>query len=104
MEKEQKFTNMEIFFLLVAIACAILGIGYKNLILGGVAVLTGFFALASLIKRKKKSKIEELIMSRTFTIGDLHGRVEALKEVLQKSNFDYEHDTLIVLGDIVDGL
>jgi len=53
MEREKKFTNMEIFLILVAIGCAILGVGYKNLILGGVSVLSGFFAMASLIKRKK---------------------------------------------------
>ena len=56
MEDKQKLTNLEIFFLLVAIACAILGVGYKNLILSGVSILTGFFAFASIIKRKKNNK------------------------------------------------
>ena len=56
MEREKKFTNMEIFLILVAIGCAILGVGFKNLILGGVSVLSGFFAMTSLIKRKKEQK------------------------------------------------
>ena len=39
----------------------------------------------------------------TFTIGDIHARIEALKEVLKASKFNYEEDTLVVLGDIADG-
>ena len=40
---------------------------------------------------------------KTFAIGDIHGRYKALLEVLQKSSFNYDEDTLIILGDIVDG-
>lgn len=40
---------------------------------------------------------------KTFCIGDIHGRADALKEVLVKCKFDYKKDKLIVLGDIVDG-
>ena len=40
---------------------------------------------------------------RTLVIGDIHGRVDALKEVLTLSQFDYDNDKLIVLGDVVDG-
>ncbi len=40
---------------------------------------------------------------RTFAIGDIHGAHKALKQVLERSNFDYENDRLIVLGDVVDG-
>lgn len=40
---------------------------------------------------------------KRFVVGDIHGRFEALKEVLTKSNFDLANDLLIVLGDIVDG-
>lgn len=40
---------------------------------------------------------------KTYVIGDIHGRVEALKKVLVDSNFDYKKDKLIVLGDVVDG-
>lgn len=39
----------------------------------------------------------------TFAIGDIHGRYVALVEVLLLSGFDYSNDTLIVLGDVVDG-
>ena len=40
---------------------------------------------------------------KRFVIADIHGRLEALKQVLEDSYFDYEKDKLIVLGDIVDG-
>lgn len=40
---------------------------------------------------------------RTFVIGDIHGNYKALKQVLERSNFDYDNDVLIQLGDIVDG-
>jgi serine/threonine protein phosphatase 1 len=40
---------------------------------------------------------------KTFVVGDIHGRIEALKEVLTLSNFDYDNDKLILLGDIADG-
>ena len=40
---------------------------------------------------------------RTFAIGDIHGRYDALIEVILKSKFDYETDKLIVLGDVCDG-
>ena len=39
----------------------------------------------------------------TFAIGDIHGRIKALKEVLKKAKFDYEKDKLIILGDVCDG-
>ena len=40
---------------------------------------------------------------KTFVIGDVHGANKALEEVLEKSNFDYDNDTLISLGDLCDG-
>jgi serine/threonine protein phosphatase 1 len=40
---------------------------------------------------------------KTYVIGDIHGRIEALREVLASSKFDYANDRLILLGDIVDG-
>jgi len=40
---------------------------------------------------------------KTFTIGDIHGNYKALSQCLQRSQFNYETDRLIVLGDIVDG-
>lgn len=38
-----------------------------------------------------------------FAIGDIHGRAAAFNQVLKASNFDKKYDTLISLGDIVDG-
>lgn len=40
---------------------------------------------------------------RVFVMGDIHGAHKALVECLQRANFDYEHDTLIQLGDVTDG-
>jgi serine/threonine protein phosphatase 1 len=40
---------------------------------------------------------------RKFVLGDIHGRIEALLQVLVLAKFDYENDKLILLGDIVDG-
>lgn len=42
-------------------------------------------------------------MNRILTIGDIHGNFKALKQALERSSFDYENDTLISLGDVVDG-
>lgn len=39
---------------------------------------------------------------RTFVIGDIHGEYQALLQCLQRANFDYNTDTLISLGDVVD--
>lgn len=40
---------------------------------------------------------------KTFVLGDSHGAYKALKQVLEKSSFDYENDRLICLGDVADG-
>lgn len=40
---------------------------------------------------------------RTFVMGDIHGCYEGLKQCLARSGFNYDEDTLIQLGDIVDG-
>jgi serine/threonine protein phosphatase 1 len=40
---------------------------------------------------------------RRFVCGDLHGGYLALKQVLEDSDFDYDNDLLICLGDVVDG-
>jgi serine/threonine protein phosphatase 1 len=39
---------------------------------------------------------------RTFCLGDTHGNYKGLMQCLERSEFDYENDTLISLGDIVD--
>lgn len=41
--------------------------------------------------------------NRTLVIGDCHGAHKALVQCLNRSNFDYNNDKLIVLGDVVDG-
>lgn len=40
---------------------------------------------------------------KTFVIGDIHGALKALKQVLERSKFKYKTDKLIVLGDVADG-
>lgn len=40
---------------------------------------------------------------KRFVIGDIHGNAIGLKQVLKESNFDYDNDLLITLGDIADG-
>jgi serine/threonine protein phosphatase 1 len=40
---------------------------------------------------------------KTFALGDVHGGYKALKQVLERSSFNYEEDRLICLGDIADG-
>lgn len=42
-------------------------------------------------------------MKKKFTIGDIHGNYKGLLQCLERSNFDYENDILISLGDVVDG-
>jgi serine/threonine protein phosphatase 1 len=42
-------------------------------------------------------------MGKTFCIGDIHGGHKALLQCLERSGFNNEEDTLISLGDIVDG-
>lgn len=41
-------------------------------------------------------------MSR-FVIGDIHGAYKALLQCVERSKFDPKKDTLICLGDVVDG-
>lgn len=38
----------------------------------------------------------------TFAIGDIHGRLDALKQCLERSQFDKKKDRLISLGDVAD--
>ena len=42
-------------------------------------------------------------MNRVFVIGDIHGAYLALRQCLQRSDFDHENDQLICLGDVADG-
>jgi serine/threonine protein phosphatase 1 len=36
-------------------------------------------------------------------MGDIHGAFRALKQCLERAEFDYENDALICLGDVADG-
>lgn len=40
---------------------------------------------------------------KTFVVGDIHGSLRALLDVLDKSEFNNQEDRLIFLGDYVDG-
>lgn len=40
---------------------------------------------------------------KTMVITDIHGAAKALKQVLERSDFDLLNDTLIFTGDVVDG-
>jgi len=42
-------------------------------------------------------------MPRTLVIGDIHGAYRALKQCLDRADFNYESDHLICLGDVCDG-
>jgi len=42
-------------------------------------------------------------MMREFVIGDLHGAYRALRQCLDRAGFDYEQDSLVLVGDIADG-
>ena len=39
---------------------------------------------------------------KTYAVGDIHGEYSKLKACLDAVNFDYNNDTLIQLGDVVD--
>lgn len=39
---------------------------------------------------------------RTYVVGDIHGYLHPLVELLEKVNFDYENDCLISMGDLCD--
>jgi serine/threonine protein phosphatase 1 len=42
-------------------------------------------------------------MLRTFVIGDIHGAYRALRQCLERADFDLDSDQLICLGDVADG-
>ena len=42
------------------------------------------------------------LVMRTFVMGDIHGAYRALEQCLRRSDFDDEHDRLILLGDLCD--
>lgn len=42
-------------------------------------------------------------LPKTYVIGDIHGAYRALRQCLERSDFDYTHHHLICLGDVCDG-
>lgn len=42
-------------------------------------------------------------MGRTFVMGDIHGAHRAMLQCFERSQFNYETDHLICLGDVCDG-
>jgi len=42
-------------------------------------------------------------MAKTFVIGDIHGAYRALRQCLERAEFDFQQDALICLGDVCDG-
>lgn len=42
-------------------------------------------------------------MGKVYAMGDIHGAYKALVQCLERSGFNKEEDTLIQLGDVVDG-
>ena len=46
---------------------------------------------------------DKQIKGRIFCIGDLHGNYKGFKQALERCNFNNDTDTLISLGDVVDG-
>ena len=42
-------------------------------------------------------------MGRNMVLGDCHGNVRALQQCLDRCSFDFNKDTLTVIGDICDG-
>lgn len=40
---------------------------------------------------------------RSLVCADIHGNYLGLKQILERSNFDYVNDELLCLGDVVDG-
>lgn len=40
---------------------------------------------------------------RIFVMGDIHGAYKAMMQCMERAGFDYLKDTLIQIGDIVDG-
>lgn len=42
-------------------------------------------------------------MKRTLCVGDIHGNYKGFLQALERANFNNDTDTLISLGDVVDG-
>jgi hypothetical protein len=53
-ETKNKLTNMEAFLFVIALGCVTLGVGYKSIILLGIAGLSAFLGFGSMFMRNKK--------------------------------------------------
>lgn len=47
--------------------------------------------------------MEQNKKGRTLAIGDIHGNYKGFLQVLERAGFDNDNDTLISVGDVVDG-
>lgn len=56
-----------------------------------------------IISEQQISSIKMANKNRTIVCGDIHGAYKALRQCFERSEFDYEKDTLICLGDVADG-
>jgi len=51
----------------------------------------------------RKYMVSSKGVGRTFVMGDIHGAYRALRQCLERSEFDVRRDHLICLGDVCDG-
>jgi serine/threonine protein phosphatase 1 len=51
---------------------------------------------------RQTHKPKNMTNERKFVIGDIHSHYEEMMELLEIVNFDFDNDTLISLGDLVD--
>tara|TARA_R110000796_G_scaffold34373_3_gene88838 strand:- start:2542 stop:3372 length:831 start_codon:yes stop_codon:yes gene_type:complete len=55
------------------------------------------------MKGNNKDYTKSNFKGRRFVMADVHGGYLAMKDALEKANFDYENDLLIQTGDVTDG-
>ncbi len=55
-----------------------------------------------MLSMKKQLNMNIMNVGKRYIVGDIHGEHDKLIKCLQSVNFDYENDTLIQLGDIID--
>ena len=55
------------------------------------------------MKTNKNDYTKPNFKGRRFVMGDVHGGFIAMKQALEKANFDYNNDVLFCLGDVLDG-
>lgn len=50
---------------------------------------------------KKKHDVEFPLKDRIILVGDVHGNIDQLVQLMEKVSFDPEHDELVLLGDLI---